>query len=68
MMDELLNFLKEFNIQTIISMGIIVWYFTRDVKSQISLLDKDLQAMNTRISRVECTVYGKDLYDKYGDK
>ncbi len=64
-MDELINLLKEFNIQTIISMGIIVWYFTRDLKSQISLLDKDLQVMNTRISRVEGSVYGKDLYDKF---
>ncbi len=61
-MTEILEFLKEFNVQTILSMAVIVWYFTRDLKSQISLLDKDLQAMNTRLSRVEGTVYGKDLY------
>ncbi|MGJ0428483.1 hypothetical protein [Methylobacter sp.] len=65
-MTELLEFLKEFNIQTILSMGVIVWYFTRDLKSQIFLLDKDLQAMNIRLSRAEGTLYGKDLYK--GDK
>ncbi len=62
-MDNLLDFLREFNVQTILSMVIIIWYFTRDIKSSIENLDRDLQKMNTRLSRVEGTLYGKDIYD-----
>ena len=47
-MSELLEFLKEFNLQTIISMVLIMWYFTRDIKSSIDNLDRDLREMNTR--------------------
>ena len=63
-MDQLLEFLKEFNLQTIISMALIVWYFSRDIKTSIDHVDSDLKAMNTRISRLEGTVYGKDIYNK----
>ena len=66
-MHDLLDFFKEFNIQTILSMTVIIWYFTRDIKtsleSKIDNLDKDIRAMNTRISRIEGTVYGKDIYN-----
>jgi len=65
-METFLEFLKEFNVQTILSMGVIVWYFTHDMKKElkqsIDNLDKDVQVMNTRISRIEGTVYGKDVY------
>ena len=65
-MDSLINFLKEFNIQTILSMALIVWYFTRDIKNslegKIDKLDHDIRDMNTRISRLEGTVYGKKIY------
>lgn len=67
-MDELLNFLKEFNLQTIISLALIVWYFTRDIKTSIDNLDKDIQKMNTRISRLEGTVYGKAVYKNVGEE
>lgn len=62
MWEEISNFLKEFNIQTIISLAVIVWYFTKDIKNSIDSLDKDVRAMNTRIGRIEGTVYGKDVY------
>ena len=67
-MDSLLNFLKEFNLQTILSMGAIVWYFTRDLKSSIDSLHEDMQKMNTRVSRLEGTVYGKDIYNHIQDE
>jgi len=62
-MENILDFLKEFNLQTILSMGAIVWYFTRDLKLSIDLLDKDIRNMNTRISRIEGSVYGKEIYN-----
>ncbi len=67
-MEKVLEFIKEFNLQTIISMAIIVWYFSRDIKSSIDKLDKDLQLMNTRTSRLEGTVYGKDIYTHIKEK
>ena len=66
-MSEIIDFLKEFNLQTILSMAVIVWYFTRDVKASIDKLDNDVNKMNTRVSRVEGTVYGKELYNKVED-
>lgn len=46
-MEQLLNFLKEFNFQTILSMTLIVWYFTRDIKNsveaKIDRIEKDLR-------------------------
>ncbi len=65
-MHELLEFFREFNIQTILSMMLIVWYFTSDLKksleTKIDNLDKDMRQMNTRLSRIEGVVYGKDVY------
>lgn len=61
-MEQVLNFLNGFNLQTILSMGALMWYFTRDIKTSIDNLDKDVRVMNTRISRIEGTVYGKDCY------
>lgn len=63
-MEMILNFFKEFNIQTILSLALIMWYFTRDIKGSIDNLDKDIRDMNTRVSRLEGTVYGKDMYSK----
>jgi hypothetical protein len=63
-MDELLDFLKGFNLQTILSMAAIIWYFTRDIKSSIDALDHDVRKMNTRVGRLEGTVYGRDIYSK----
>lgn len=34
-MDEVLNFLKGFNIQTIISMFFMLWYFSHHIESKI---------------------------------
>lgn len=63
-MENVWDFLKAFNLQTILSLAGIVWYFTRDIKSSINNLDHDLREMNTRISRIEGTVYGKEIYNK----
>jgi len=67
-MQEIIQFLNEFNIQNILSMGLIMWYFTNDIKKElktsIDSLDKDVRQMNTRASRLEGTVYGKGVYEK----
>ena len=63
-MDKIIDFLREFNIQTIFSMALVIWYFTRDLKTSIDNLDHDLKDMNTRIARLEGSVYGTDIYKK----
>jgi hypothetical protein len=67
-MDQIINFLSGFNVQTILSLFGIVWYFSRDIKACIINLDTDVREMNTRIARVEGTVYGADIYKKIKDK
>lgn len=71
-MEQLVDFLKGFNVQTILTMAFIVWYFTRDItrdiKASIDSLDKDVREMNARICRLEGTVYGKDVYKQIGEK
>lgn len=68
-MHELMEFFKEFNVQTMMSIGVIMWYFTRDIKKEIAAIHseirgihKDQRFMDIRTSRREGTVYGKDLY------
>ena len=63
-METFIQFLKDFNLQNIISMGVIIWYFTRDLKKDMKEMNNELHHMNTRISRIEGTVYGKDIYEK----
>jgi len=65
-MTELVEFLKQFDFFTFFSLGIIIWYFTNDLKKSLQIkldaIDLKLQNMNTRTSRLEGTVYGKDIY------
>lgn len=67
-MHELLEFLKGFNIQTILSMALIVWLLTKDIKrdlqASINTLHEDMKKMDKRISRIEGTVYGTKEYKK----
>lgn len=65
-MTEILDFSKSFDLHTIIAMGVIMWFFTRDIKKELKAsidnLDKDVREMNTRVSRLEGTVYGNKVY------
>jgi flagellar capping protein FliD len=63
-MDQIISLMGNFNLSNILSMAAIMWYFTRDIKQSIDNLDKDVRDMNTRISRIEGTVYGKEVYEK----
>ena len=80
-MDKILVFFAQFNVQTIIAMIIISWYFVRDIKNEMKILEAKMDRqsdrtdrlyemflqVNTRISRVEGTVYGKEIYEKLKD-
>lgn len=66
MTDKFIEFINGFNIQTLLSMGIMLWYFTKDINKDIKIsidrLDHDIREMNARVSKLEGTVYGRDLY------
>ena len=51
-MDKMLEFLKEFNVQTIISMIVIFWWFTRDIKSEMKLLEAKLDQQSIRTDKL----------------
>lgn len=62
MIEDIYKFIQGFDLHNILTLVLIVWYFTKDVKKSIDELDKDVRMMNTRISRIEGTVYGKEIY------
>lgn len=62
-MEQLIEFLQGFNIQNILCFVAVIWYFTKDLKAELQSIHHDLNIMNTRISRLEGTVYGKEIYD-----
>lgn len=62
-MDILIEKVLSLNWQTMVGMFVIVWYFTRDIKKNVESMASDLHKMNTRISRIEGTVYGQKIYD-----
>jgi hypothetical protein len=51
-MDQVLEFLKGFNLQTIISMAVIFWYFTRDIKAEMKLLEAKIDTQAGRSDRL----------------
>jgi len=61
-MHELIDFLKGFDLHTIICIGGAIWFFTRDIKKEIKEIHKEFIFINIRLSRVEGTLYGKDIY------
>ena len=63
-MDEIIKFLNGFNVQTILSTGAIVWYFNKGLGEKIDHIERELKETNTRISRLEGTVYGENVYKK----
>lgn len=66
MRDILLEFIRGFDIQNIITMVIIVWYFSKKITEKVDNLDKDIREMNSRVSRIEGTVYGRKTYEELG--
>jgi hypothetical protein len=53
-MEDLLKFLKEFNIQTILSLFAIVWYFSRHIEAKFeSKFDKFEIALKSQSDRTD---------------
>lgn len=70
-MHELIELLKNLNLPTILAVIGASWFFTRDlkkeiheIKNEIKEIHKEFKFINIRLSRVEGTIYGKDIYKK----
>lgn len=51
-MNEIVGFLEGFNIQTIISMVVVFWYFTRDIKAEMKILEAKMDKQSDRTDRL----------------
>lgn len=51
-MDKSLEFLKEFDVQTILAMVVIFWYFTRDIKTEMKILEAKIDKQADRTDRL----------------
>lgn len=65
----LIHSLSGLNWQAIVAIFIVVWFFTKDLRKgveetlrEVKSIHADLKTMNTRISRLEGTTYGQQLY------
>jgi hypothetical protein len=46
-MDQVIEFLKGFNVQTILSLAVIVWYFNRHVEAKFEKLELKMDSIST---------------------
>ena len=51
-MDQFIDFLKGFNIQTILSLGTIVWFFSANIKAEMKLLEAKIDQQAGRTDRL----------------
>lgn len=50
-MEQVLEFLKGFNIQTIFSLAAIVWFFSSSLKAEMKLLESQIDRLGSRIDQ-----------------
>lgn len=51
-MDKIISFLNGFNIQTIVSLGLMMWYFNHHVERKIDEIKMDLKQQGARTDRL----------------
>lgn len=51
-MEEILEFLKGFNLQTIFSLFLMMWYFSSHIEGKISKLDAKVEQQSQRTDRL----------------
>lgn len=61
--DWFLSAVTGLNLHTFSFFVVTVWYFTKDIRADLKEMKNEMHASNTRVSRLEGTVYGKKMYD-----
>ena len=51
-MDQAIEFMKGFNIQTILSLVVIVWAFSSSLKTEMKLLEAKIDQQSARTDRL----------------
>ena len=51
-MDKVIEFLTGFNIQTILSLGAMTWYFTHNMKNEMKVLEAKIDRQSERTDRL----------------
>lgn len=63
MYDEIVKLIQLFELPQLVGCGVIVWFFTKDIRSDLQKLTEDFHKMNTRVARLEGSVYGNKIYE-----
>lgn len=63
MYEEIVKLIQLFEIPQLVGCGVIIWFFTRDLRINLQKLTDDFHKMNTRVARLEGTVFGAKIYD-----
>ncbi len=51
-MDKFFEILGTFNLLTILSIGAVFWYFTKDIKTEMKLLEAKIDRQSERTDRL----------------
>lgn len=51
-MDKFLEFMSGFNLHTIITVAVIFWYFTKDIKGEMKLLEVKIDRQSERTDKL----------------
>ena len=65
--DWFLKAVTGLNLHTFSFFVVTVWYFTKDIRTDLKAMKTEMHASNMRLSRVEGTVYGSKMYEEKGE-
>lgn len=61
--NDIITAMTGLNLHTLAFFIVTMWWFTKDIRSDVKSMKDELHASNTRVSRIEGTVYGRKLYE-----
>ena len=61
--NDVVTALTGLNLHTLFFFLLSMWWFTKDIRADVKSMKDELHASNTRVSRIEGTVYGRKLYE-----
>ncbi len=59
-MTEILDFIKGFDIQTIISVTAIFWFMSKGIREDIKIIKEEIKDLDRRLCRIEGAISSKD--------
>ena len=59
-MKDIVDFVKSFDLHTIIIVGIAFWWLNGNINTKITRLEDKINDMDRRLSRIEGAIYAKN--------